>query len=41
MKKTLFREKPLGVVVDDIEAINIDRQVDFDFANFVLKIKNY
>ena len=38
-KNFCLGKKPLGVVVDDIEAINIDRQVDFDFANFVLKNK--
>ncbi len=30
-------KKPLGVVVNDIEAINIDRQIDFDFAELVSK----
>ncbi len=30
-------KKPLGVVVDDIEAINIDRQIDFDFAELISK----
>jgi CMP-N,N'-diacetyllegionaminic acid synthase len=30
---------PVGVVVNDIEAINIDRKIDFDFANFVMKNK--
>ena len=29
--------KPMGVVVDEIESINIDRQIDFDFANFISK----
>ena len=28
-------KNPKGVVVDDIEAINIDRQIDFDFANLI------
>ncbi len=32
-------KKPVGVVVDDVEAINIDRKIDFDFANFVMKNK--
>lgn len=30
---------PVGVVVNDIEAINIDRKIDFDFASFVMKNK--
>ena len=30
-------KNPKGVVVDDIEAINIDRQIDFDFANLISK----
>lgn len=30
-------KKPLGVVVNDIEAINIDRQIDFDFAELISK----
>ena len=29
--------KPFGVLVDDIESINIDRPIDFEFANFVSK----
>ncbi len=30
-------KKPIGVVVDDIEAINIDRLIDFDFAELMSK----
>lgn len=30
-------KKPIGVIVDDIEAINIDRQIDFDLANLISK----
>ena len=30
-------KKPHGIVVDDIESINIDRMVDFRFAEFILK----
>lgn len=29
--------KPIGVVVDDIEAVNIDRHIDFDFAELISK----
>ena len=32
-------KKPAGVVVNDIEAINIDRQIDFEFASFILRKK--
>ena len=32
-------KKPTGVIVDDIEAINIDRKIDLDFANFVAEKK--
>ncbi len=28
---------PIGIVVDDFEAINIDRQIDLEFASFVAK----
>lgn len=34
-KDFCFGKKPIGVVVDDIESINIDRKIDLDFANFV------
>jgi CMP-N,N'-diacetyllegionaminic acid synthase len=30
-------KKPHGIIVDDIESINIDRQVDLDFARFIYK----
>ena len=30
-------KKPIGVVVDDIEAVNIDRHIDFDFAELISK----
>ena len=29
--------RPIGVVVDDIEAVNIDRHIDFDFAELISK----
>lgn len=29
-------KRRLGVVLDDVEAINIDRQIDLDFAGFML-----
>ena len=25
----------MGVIVDDVEAVNIDRPIDFEFANFL------
>ena len=28
-------QEPKGIVLDDIEAVNIDRPVDFDFAEFL------
>tara|TARA_B100001287_G_C22642132_1_gene510718 strand:- start:688 stop:1407 length:720 start_codon:yes stop_codon:yes gene_type:complete len=31
--------KPYGVIVDDIEAVNIDRPIDFDFAKFIVENK--
>ena len=34
-------KNPIGVVVDDIEAINIDRKIDFDFANYIAKKNIY
>ncbi len=34
-------KKPKGVIVDDIEAVNIDRKIDLDFAKYLsLKQKN-
>ena len=36
-KSFCFGKSPYGVVVDDIEAINIDRPIDFDFADFIAK----
>ncbi len=34
-------KKPKGVIVDDIESINIDRKIDLDFAKYLsLKQKN-
>ena len=33
-------KKPIGVIVDDIEAINIDRHIDFDFAELIYKKYN-
>ena len=32
-------KNPKGVVVNDIEAINIDREIDFKFAEFIIKNK--
>jgi CMP-N-acetylneuraminic acid synthetase len=32
-------QKPIGVIVDDVEAINIDRKIDFDFAQLQLLVK--
>lgn len=32
--------KPFGVLVDDLECINIDRPIDFEFANFISKKYN-
>ncbi len=32
-------KNPMGVVVDDIEAINIDRKIDLDFARYIAKKK--
>ena len=32
-------EKPCGVLVSDIESINIDRKIDFEFAQFIMKNK--
>ena len=36
-KSFCFGKSPYGVIVDDIEAINIDREIDFDFAGFISK----
>ena len=36
-KSFCFGKNPYGVVVDDIEAINIDRPIDFEFAQFIGK----
>ena len=30
---------PIGVVVDEVEAVNIDRLIDFKFAQFISKNK--
>lgn len=32
-------KKPKGIVVNDIEAINIDREIDFKFAEFIIQNK--
>lgn len=32
-------KKPVGVIVDDIESVNIDRFVDFYFAEYLIKKK--
>ena len=36
-KSFVLGNKPVGIIVDDIEAINIDRPIDFEFAQFVKK----
>ena len=36
-KNFCLGKKPIGVVVDDIEAVNIDRPIDFDFAELLAK----
>ena len=36
-EKTLSWKKPFGIVVNDIEAINIDRPIDFDFAELIAR----
>ncbi len=33
-------KRPIGIVVNDIEAINIDRHIDFDFAELISKKYN-
>ncbi len=38
-KNFCLGNKPMGIVVDDIEAINIDRHIDFEFAKFILEKK--
>ena len=40
-KNFCLGKNPLGLVVDEIESINIDRVIDFDFANYISKkLKN-
>ena len=34
-KDFCFGKKPLGVIVDDIESVNIDRKIDLEFASFL------
>jgi CMP-N-acetylneuraminic acid synthetase len=36
-KNFCLGKNPHGIIVDDIESINIDRQVDLDFARFIHK----
>lgn len=36
-KNFCLGKKPHGIVVDDIEAINIDRHIDLEFARFIYK----
>jgi CMP-N,N'-diacetyllegionaminic acid synthase len=36
-KNFCLGSRPVGVVVNDIESINIDRKIDFDFASFISK----
>tara|TARA_B110001454_G_scaffold218918_2_gene248573 strand:- start:299 stop:1030 length:732 start_codon:yes stop_codon:yes gene_type:complete len=35
-KNFCLGQKPIGIIVDDIEAINIDRKIDFDFAQLLI-----
>ena len=35
-----FGKKPAGVIVDDFEAVNIDRYIDFDLAELISKKYN-
>jgi CMP-N,N'-diacetyllegionaminic acid synthase len=34
-------KKPYGIIVDDLEAVNIDRSIDFEFANYLVRNKKY
>tara|TARA_B110000046_G_scaffold179883_1_gene209766 strand:- start:256 stop:990 length:735 start_codon:yes stop_codon:yes gene_type:complete len=36
-KNFCLGKNPIGVIVDDIESINIDRKIDFDFAELIAK----
>ena len=36
-KNFCLGKKPFGIVVNDIEAINIDRPIDFDFAELIAR----
>ncbi len=36
-KDFCFGNKPHGIVLDEIESINIDRLIDFQFAEFIIK----
>ena len=36
-KSFCLGKNPIGIVVNDVEAINIDRPVDFEFAKFIAK----
>ena len=38
-KSFCFGKNPIGVVLNDIESINIDRPIDFKFAEFISKKK--
>ena len=38
-KSFCFGKNPIGVVLNDIESINIDRPIDFKFAEFIAKKK--
>ena len=39
-KSFVLGNKPIGVIVNDIEAINIDRPIDFEFAQFIKNKKS-
>jgi CMP-N-acetylneuraminic acid synthetase len=38
-KDFCFGKKPYGIIVNDLEAVNIDRPIDFEFANYLVKNK--
>ena len=38
-KNFCFGNKPYGIIVNDLEAVNIDRPIDFEFANYLVKNK--
>ncbi len=38
-KDFCFGKKPYGIIVDDLEAVNIDRPIDFEFASYLARNK--